>query len=316
MECEFASDCPPGQFCEGIIIGREPKCVPGCSTISTIPGFSSNCPAGEKCVVPTPAPLYFIGECKGEEPTTPKPDECTIASDCPPRYFCQKIIAGREAICIPGCSNLALIPGITSNCPEGEVCIPEPGDLYSIGECTVGCLAFLSNCPDGEFCQASEPTPGNPFPLGECKAEGSTTPKPEECIIASDCPPRYFCERVIAGREAKCVPGCSNLALIPGITSNCPDGEKCVVPTPAPLYLIGECKAGPSMKIEMCIMPGNNGRRQSAHLSINVVLINCKPWEICVKSDSNLLGNELGICTARLVGPRDDQNQWLNKGKK
>ena len=50
----------------------------------------------------------------------------------------------------------------------------------------------------------------------------------------------------------------------------------------------------PSMKIEMCLLPGNYGRSQLAHLSLNVVLVNCKPWEICVKSGSNLLGNELG----------------------
>ena len=49
-----------------------------------------------------------------------------------------------------------------------------------------------------------------------------------------------------------------------------------------------------SMKIEMCIVPGNYGRRSIAHPSINVSLVNCKPWEICMDSDSNIFGNELG----------------------
>ena len=58
------------------------------------------------------------------------------------------------------------------------------------------------------------------------------------------------------------------------------------VPTPTP--------DSPSMKIEMCLMPGNYGRRPIAHPSINVVLVDCKPSEICVESGSSILGNELG----------------------
>ena len=50
----------------------------------------------------------------------------------------------------------------------------------------------------------------------------------------------------------------------------------------------------PSMKIEMCLMPGNYGRRAIAHHSINVILVDCKPSEICVESGSSILGNELG----------------------
>ena len=58
------------------------------------------------------------------------------------------------------------------------------------------------------------------------------------------------------------------------------------VPTPTP--------DSPSMKIEMCLMPGNYGRRAIAHHSINVILVDCKASEICVESDSSILGNELG----------------------
>ena len=53
------------------------------------------------------------------------------------------------------------------------------------------------------------------------------------------------------------------------------------------------------MKIEMCLMPENYGRRQIAHASINVILVDCKPSEICVKSDSSILGNELGYVFKR-----------------
>ena len=49
-----------------------------------------------------------------------------------------------------------------------------------------------------------------------------------------------------------------------------------------------------AMKFEMCILPGNYGRRSIAHPSINVSLVNCKPWEICLDSGSNIFGNELG----------------------
>ena len=59
-------------------------------------------------------------------------------------------------------------------------------------------------------------------------------------------------------------------------------------PTPTPT------SDSPSMKIEMCLMPGNYGRRQNAHPSINVILVDCKPSEICVESGSSILGNELG----------------------
>ena len=58
------------------------------------------------------------------------------------------------------------------------------------------------------------------------------------------------------------------------------------VPTPTP--------NSPSMKIEMCLLPGNYGRRSVARPSINVILVDCKPSEMCVESGSNLLGNELG----------------------
>ena len=50
----------------------------------------------------------------------------------------------------------------------------------------------------------------------------------------------------------------------------------------------------PSMKIEMCLLPGKYGRRSIAQPSINVSLVNCKPWETCVDSGSNIFGNELG----------------------
>ena len=48
------------------------------------------------------------------------------------------------------------------------------------------------------------------------------------------------------------------------------------------------------MKIEMCLLSENYGRRQIAPPSINVILVDCKPSEICVESDSSILGNELG----------------------
>ena len=50
----------------------------------------------------------------------------------------------------------------------------------------------------------------------------------------------------------------------------------------------------PSMKIEMCLLSKKYGRRQIAAPSINVILVDCKPSEICVESGSSILGNELG----------------------
>ena len=50
----------------------------------------------------------------------------------------------------------------------------------------------------------------------------------------------------------------------------------------------------PSMKIEMCLMPGKYGRSRIAYPSMSVILVGCKPSEICVESDSSILGNELG----------------------
>ena len=50
----------------------------------------------------------------------------------------------------------------------------------------------------------------------------------------------------------------------------------------------------PSMKIEMCLLPGNYGRSRIAYPSMSVILVGCKPSEICVESDSSILGNELG----------------------
>ena len=65
-----------------------------------------------------------------------------------------------------------------------------------------------------------------------------------------------------------------------------------IQPTPVPTST--PTPDSPSMKIEMCLMPGNYGRSQIANPSINVILVDCKPSEICVESDSSILGNELG----------------------
>ena len=69
--------------------------------------------------------------------------------------------------------------------------------------------------------------------------------------------------------------------------------KTCDIP-PTPVPTSTPTPVSPSMKTEMCLMPGNYGRSQIAHPSINVILVDCKPWEICVESDSSILGNELG----------------------
>ena len=76
------------------------------------------------------------------------------------------------------------------------------------------------------------------------------------------------------------------------VVPDIPDSEmnkKIIIPTPTT-----SVPESLSIKIEMCILPGNYGRRSIAHPSINVSLVNCKPWEICVDSGSNIFGNELG----------------------
>jgi len=65
--------------------------------------------------------------------------------------------------------------------------------------------------------------------------------------------------------------------------------------------LAPETPMAPSLKIELCFMPGMSSRsRPPVNPSMNIVIVNCEMGETCTPSNSALFGNNFGMCTPKV----------------
>ena len=117
------------------------------------------------------------------------------------------------------------------------------------------------------------------------------TPTPENCTReCDDCGynPGHSCQLVPG---TLCSVRCMRTFTAP---TTLPTSEVDPTTFPTPIITTPE---PPMMRIEMCLLPGNDGRsdRPLANLGMEVVVVDCRSYETCVESDnSKILGIPLG----------------------
>ena len=158
-------------------------------------------------------------------------------------------------------------PTVNLDCGIDMKCRDKPGlscQLVPGTRCSVRCMRTFTATTT--FPRPPNTTPEGPTHVGCIEA----------CFGDSYCPPGYSCQSY--GQ-------CSSKCLKTPTT----------VPTP---LTTTPTTAPPMMTIEMCLLPGNEGRssgRPLANLGFEVVVVQCRSYETCVESDnSKILGNPLG----------------------